>query len=207
MKRERIYSLWAPIYDRLWERVFLKPRRRAIELLILAPGENLLISGIGTGQDIPHLPQGIRVTGIDLNADMLAHARRKICERPIDLLQMDVQQLEFPTGAYDAVLCNLILSVVPDGRRAFTEAWRVLKPGGRLVIFDKFIPEGARLTFLRQVIGTFLTLLGTDPNRRLVDIIGDTKDSIILIDEPSILNGQYRIIKLEKAGPVPAKRE
>jgi phosphatidylethanolamine/phosphatidyl-N-methylethanolamine N-methyltransferase len=198
MPSERIYTLWAPIYDPIWERLFRRPRTRTIELLAMQPGESLLIVGIGTGQDIPCLPQNIQVTGIDLNADMLARARQKVDGRQIDLRCMDAQQLELPSSGFDAVLCNLILSVAPDGRRSFEEAWRVLKPGGRLVIFDKFIPEGRSLSLPRRVLGAAMFFLGTDPNRRLEDIIGPLDDGRIVLNEPGLFNGQYRIIRLEK---------
>lgn len=198
MNTDRIYTLWAPVYDLVWERFFRKPRRRSVEHLALQPGESLLIVGIGTGQDIPYLSHDIQVTGIDLNAEMLTRAHAKVGTDNIALQQMDAQALQFPDAHFDAVLCNLVLSVVPDSKRAFEEAWRVLKPGGRLVIFDKFIPDGKSLTMPRRVIGFGMSLLGTDPNRKLKDIHGPLEDGTVVLDDPSLFNGQYRIIKLDK---------
>lgn len=195
----RIYSLWAPVYDLVWERLFRKPRKRTFQVLGLKPGESLHIVGVGTVQDIPYLPQGVQTTGIDLNAPMLHRAQAKAGDSPIELYQMDAQQLEFPNAQFDAVLCTLVLSVVPDGRQAFKEAWRVLKPGGRLVIFDKFLPDDQAVTAVRRLIGWVLRVLGTDPNRRLTDIVGVLDDGGITHNESGLLQGQYRIVKLVKS--------
>lgn len=193
-----IYRLWAPLYDTAFARLFARPRRRAIELLNLQPGERLLIPGLGTGLDLPHLPANISVVGADLSPAMLVKARPKSKGCQAKLLVMDAQQLALPEASFEAVLLNLILSVVPDGAAAFGEAWRVLKPGGRIVLFDKFLPEDAVLTPGRRRLGRIVRALGTDPNRRLSEIIGGTPGLTIEQDEPSLLRGQYRILRLKK---------
>ena len=143
----RIYRLWAPVYDAFFTRVFDRSRRRAVELLDLQPGERLLIPGIGTGLDLPYVPAGVSVVGGDISPEMLDKARSKVDGRDVTLLEMDAQALEFPDASFDAVLLNLILSVVPDGAAAFRQAWRVLKPGGRAVILK--VPARGRRTDAR----------------------------------------------------------
>jgi ubiquinone/menaquinone biosynthesis C-methylase UbiE len=74
-----IYRLRAPIYDRLFDRLFFAPaRRRVFSLLALEPGERLLLVGIGTGGDLPFLPPGISAVGVDLSPERLAQARTKL---------------------------------------------------------------------------------------------------------------------------------
>jgi phosphatidylethanolamine/phosphatidyl-N-methylethanolamine N-methyltransferase len=192
----QIYHAWAPVYDACIRSFTRQARQKAINLLELQPGEWLLIPGIGTGLDLPHIPVGISVTGIDFSADMLAKAKSKGSD--VDLLEMDAQALGFPYAAFDAVLFNLILAVVPDGAAAFNEGWRTLKPGGRAAIFDKFLPENARLSWFRRLAGHTLSSLGTDPNRRLNDILAETPHLIVERDEPSLLGGQYRTLLLRK---------
>ncbi len=165
-----IYALYAPAYDLFFKPFSDRARQRAIQILDLQSGERLFMPGIGTGLDLPHIPEDISITGIDLNGAMLSKARKKAGEHDITLQQMDAQNLDFLDATFDAVLMCLVVSVVPDGGAAFHEAWRVLRPGGRLVIFDKFLADDARLTPVQRVIGRIVSMMGTDPNRRLSDI-------------------------------------
>jgi ubiquinone/menaquinone biosynthesis C-methylase UbiE len=173
-------------------------RRRAVEWLNLRAGERVFLSGVGTGLDLRHVPAGVKAVGIDLSPAMLRKAQEKANGREISLLEMNAEALDFPADSFDVVILNLILSVVPDGAAAFREAWRVLRPGGRAVIFDKFAAESQPLSALRRDLGKIIALFGTDPNRRLSDIIGRPPDLTIERDEPSLLHGQYRIVVLRK---------
>lgn len=89
-----IYRRWAPIYDQSVNRIFMPGRRRALELLDLRPGENVLIVGVGTGADIPLLPPATQAVGIDLSAEMLNKARQKLngCPARVTLLRGDAQR-------------------------------------------------------------------------------------------------------------------
>jgi ubiquinone/menaquinone biosynthesis C-methylase UbiE len=193
-----IYNLWAPVYDQVMGPFAGKARQRAIELLNLRMGEQVLLSGVGTGLDLPHLHAGVKAVGIDLSAAMLQQAQDKATGQDVTLREMNAQALDFPDSSFDAVILNLILSVVPDGAAAFREAWRVLRPGGRAVIFDKFASEGGQISVLRRGLGMIISLFGTDPNRRLSDIIGSPPDLVLDHNEPSLLHGQYRIVLLHK---------
>jgi ubiquinone/menaquinone biosynthesis C-methylase UbiE len=194
-----IYRLWAPVYDATVGSVFYLGRKRALDLLNLQPGERLLLVGVGTGADLPLLPAGISATGIDLSPDMLAKARKKLPlpDRDVTLLQGDAQQLLVDEAGYDAVVFNLILSVIPDGKACLRENLRALKPGGRAVVFDKFLPDAGRLTQGRQLLNLGSTLLGTDITRRFGDLAQGMEIRVIR-DEPSLLRGTYRVKLLSK---------
>ncbi len=194
-----IYRLWAPIYDPTVNRIFMQGRRRAMQILDLKKGERVLIPGIGTGADLPLLPAGVEVTGIDLTPAMLAKARLKLdqCAASVKLIEGDAQTLLVEPLSFDAVILNLILSVIPDGSACLQSALRALKPHGRVVIFDKFLPDGGSVSPGRKFMNFFSTLIGTDINRRLCDLMKDCP-CVVTHDEPSILGGMYRVILLKK---------
>jgi phosphatidylethanolamine/phosphatidyl-N-methylethanolamine N-methyltransferase len=199
-RNQTTYKLWAPVYDKVMGPFAGKARRHAIELLDLQPGERVLLSGVGTGLDLPHIRADAKITGIDLSPAMLRKAQEKVAGRDVMLCEMTAQALDFLDNSFDVVILNLIVSVVPDGAAAFREAWRVLRSGGRAVIFDKFAPEGRQLSALRRSLGKIILLFGTDPNRRLSEIMGNPPDLAIECDEPSLLRGQYRVVLLRKCG-------
>jgi phosphatidylethanolamine/phosphatidyl-N-methylethanolamine N-methyltransferase len=194
----RIYRAWAPVYDLVMGPFSGRARQQAIKLLDLRPSEQLLIPGVGTGMDLPLIPPGVSIVGVDISQEMLAKAFLRVDGRQVTLLEMDAQTLNFADGNFDAVLFNLILSVVPDGTAAFREAWRALRPGGRAVIFDKFLSENSKLTPVRRLAGRVVSAIGTDPNRRLSDIIGGVPGLVIEQDVASLLGGLYRILRLYK---------
>jgi ubiquinone/menaquinone biosynthesis C-methylase UbiE len=198
-----VYRLWSPIYDGLFDRFFAAPgRRRAMQVIDLQPGERVLLVGVGTGADLPLLPAGIEAIGLDLSPEMLAQAQAKLplpgCEAT--LVRGDGRSLPFKTGQCDVVVLHLVLSVVPDGAVCFQETLRTLRPGGRAVIFDKFVPDEGRLTSGRRLINLFTTLIGTDVTRRFGDLTaGSGCDKVH--DEPSLMRGAYRVIVVQKQVP------
>jgi ubiquinone/menaquinone biosynthesis C-methylase UbiE len=191
------YSLWAPHYDRVTK---LHPqRRRSIELLAPRPGERLLIVGVGTGSDLPYLPDGLDVLATDLTPAMLERARMNA--RPgVDFRVMDGLALELPGASFDAALLHMVLEVIPDPARCLAEVARVLRPGGRVAVFDKFLPEGPRPGLLRRAFLALLDLVFTSTNRQMGEILARSSRYgaalEVVHDEPSV--GAYRHVILRK---------
>jgi ubiquinone/menaquinone biosynthesis C-methylase UbiE len=190
------YTLWAPLYDFVAR--FGRQRRRSIGLLGLQPGERVLLVGAGTGADLPLIPAGVEVLATDLTPAMLDRARPRV--RPgIELRVMDGQALDLPSDSFDAVILHLILAVIPDPAACLREAARVLKPGGRIALFDKFLPDGARPGLPRRLANAITGTLFTDINRRLGDILKRSGAPLrIEHDEPAMLGGAFRIVLLRK---------
>lgn len=125
-------------YDRTMARVdrrFLGDSRRwACEQ---AEGDVLEVA-VGTGLNLPHYPDGVRLTGVDLSDGMLDGARRRAAElgHPVTLRQADAHALPFADASFDTVVCTLGLCAIPDHEKAIDEMVRVLRPGGALVLVD-----------------------------------------------------------------------
>ena len=94
---------------------------------------------------------------------------------------------------------NLILSVIPDGRACLHSVLRALKPTGRAVIFDKFLPDTGRLSLLRRALNCFSTIFGTDITRRFGEMLQGCGWTVTH-DESSIFRGAYRVILLKRLG-------
>lgn len=205
-RNRAIYRLWAPLYDSTIERFFAPARRRAMEVAAPRAGERVLLVGVGTGTDLTLLPAGVTAVGTDLSPAMLARARRKLplVDRKVTLLEADAQSPLSGHGTFDVVILNLILSVVPDGAACLRASLSALAPGGRAVIFDKFVPDSADAPTLgRRLLNAVTTRLGTDVTRRFGDLARGT-GCRVLLDEPSLLGGMYRILLVAHDAPAPS---
>lgn len=102
-----------------------------------AAGEVLEI-GTGTGRNLPHYRDDVRLTGIELSPAMLeiARARARELGRDVDLRVGDAQTLDFVDESFDTVVCTLSLCTIPDDRAAVAEVRRVLRPGGRFLLLE-----------------------------------------------------------------------
>lgn len=195
-----IYRRWAPFYDRVigrWSGLN-RARRRSISFAGLRPGERVLFVGVGTGLDLPILPEDLEVTGVDLSPEMLERAKLRANRRsPVRLLRMNAETLEFPEGIFDAVFLHLILSVVERPRQALAEAVRVLRPGGRCLILDKFAPVHRRPSKIRRLMNRWTTRLGTDIQRSW-EPWAEGLPVVKELEEAALFRGSYRIICLRK---------
>ena len=101
-----------------------------------------LDNGCGTGILLPDLMKRCpAVHAVDLSPDMLAQARERA--PGADLREGDLEQLPFPDGFFKTVICRGSLHHVPSREKAFAEAYRVLAPGGMMLLTepsDDFLP-------------------------------------------------------------------
>jgi demethylmenaquinone methyltransferase/2-methoxy-6-polyprenyl-1,4-benzoquinol methylase len=123
--------------------------------------------GCGTGALTTRAARrGAYVRGIDANPQMLDRARLNVerggyAER-VELIEMGVAELDRePEQGCQVVMGGLCLSELTDDERAFTlaQAYRVLEPGGLLLLADEVVPEGVFLGVFHAVIRFFLVLL------------------------------------------------
>ena len=195
------YTLWAPLYDRVATSVagFDAARRRSIERLKLRPGDRVLIAGAGTGLDLPCFPPGVHLTAVDVTPAMLERLRDRAAALGLDVdaRVMDARHLAFPDASFDAVVLHLVLAVMPEPERGLLEAARVVKPRGRIGVFDKFLPPGRALTLRRRLLNLPARLLCTDMNRRLEPMVARAALAVEF-DEPVAFGGLYRVVTLRR---------
>jgi SAM-dependent methyltransferase len=100
-------------------------------------GETLEI-GIGRGRTLPYYPPGTKLSGIELSgvAVQMAAARAAELGMDADIQQGDATRLPYASDQFDTVVFCYVLCTIPDDAAAVSEAVRVLKPGGRLVLLE-----------------------------------------------------------------------
>jgi phosphatidylethanolamine/phosphatidyl-N-methylethanolamine N-methyltransferase len=152
------YTVWAPAYDTVVGAAgFNTARRLSIDRLRLASRHRVLIVGAGTGLDLDFVPSNVHVTAIDVTPAMLNHLKRRAVGmgRSVTARIMDARQLAFPDSSFDADVMHLILAVMPEPERGLREAVRVLKPGGRIAVFDKFLRDEEHVLLKRRLLNAF----------------------------------------------------
>ncbi|MDA8154309.1 MAG: class I SAM-dependent methyltransferase [Acidithiobacillus sp.] len=192
---QRAYTLWAPIYD-LAVRGFSAPLRQRSLSGIPAGPCRILVDGIGTGLDIPYLPQHGEIVGIDITHAMLRHAQKQGAK--ITLAQADAETLPFPDACFDIVVMHLILAVVPHADTALAEASRVLRPGGRILLLDKFLRRGQR-AFWRRLLTPISSAIATHTSLVFEEILERRPELQVISDIPTAISGWFRLITLEKS--------
>lgn len=154
---------WAPYYD-LFTNIMTfgqarRLRRVTIDQAWIKLGDSVLDVGCGTGEVT--LPAKMRakhgkVYGIDPAPEMIAAARNKAARKQLDIdFRIGViEALPFPDSSMDVVTSSLMMHHLPKDLkvRGLAEIYRVLKPGGRLLIADFMRPTGA---FLNHVFIAF----------------------------------------------------
>jgi phosphatidylethanolamine/phosphatidyl-N-methylethanolamine N-methyltransferase len=173
----KLYSEFAPLYDKIFGKIFYSRLERVIEELDIPPGAEVLEVGAGTGTSFPAYPSHCEVTGIDLAPDMLARAQRKIRDNGwthLKVLEMNALDLEFPDDTFDYVMAFHVVTVVPDPVRMIAEAQRVCKPGGNIVIVNHFTSDFPLLGSLTEALDPLTRWLGWRTNVRLKPFIETT---------------------------------
>lgn len=176
----------------------------------LRPGEVVLDLGSGGGMDVvaaarPVGPAG-RVIGLDMSDEMLELARTNAAKAGAanaEFIKGDLEDMPLPTASVDVVISNCVLPVLRDKQRALSEAYRVLRPGGRLALSD-IVTQYPVPDALKSNLTAWLWCLGgalsEDEYREHLTTAGFTN---VVISR----NRVYTIADAEAAGLLPVIKE
>ncbi len=137
------------------------------ESLFSAMNGKILFMAVGTGLDISCFPPGNDITGIDISPRMLEKAAPRIAAYPgrICARVMDVHDMDFPDATFDQVYTSCTFCSVPDPIGGLKAIRRVLKPGGRLKMFEH---TGSRIfpfNFILNLMNPLCRNVGPEVNR------------------------------------------
>jgi ubiquinone/menaquinone biosynthesis C-methylase UbiE len=150
---------------RLWQRVE--------ENLPESDGK-LLEAGVGTGKNIQYYPDNIELYAIDFSEKMLKKARQKAdaTAKEINLIQMDIQNLDFPDNFFDIIVTSCVFCSVPDPVKGLKELKRVCKNDGKIIMLEhmrsKKEPIGSLMDLFNWVS---LYTYGANINRKTIENI------------------------------------
>ncbi len=196
MSLKHSYTLIAPFYDPTIARATQAARRRSLAALAPAPGR-VLLAGVGTGLDLPHLPPQHQYLGLDLNRSMLRRALPRTATLDFLPVQGDAQRLPLADASVDAAVLHLILAVVPEPERCFSEISRVVRSGGQVLVFDKFLRRG-QPALLRRLANPLLRRVATRLDVVFEEVLGAAPGLAIEDDQPALAGGWFRMIRLRR---------
>ena len=176
MPQEQGHRWFAAIYDRMMasaERSFMKGVRE--EIAGGASGRVLEL-GAGTGANFAYYGlDADEIFAIEPDPYMLDRARPRADEapRPIDLRQAPAEEIPFEDASFDTIVSTLVMCSVEDPRRALSEARRVLKPSGRLRLYDHVRYSHAFGAFWQDLIAPAWRYFGAgcSPNRDIAALV------------------------------------
>lgn len=140
-------------------------------VLDLQPDDDLLDVACGAGYLLTESAAHVaHVAGLDLSEGKVGLARRRLADRitagTAEIAMGDAGALPWPDGRFTAVSCTDAFPFFPDPERAFAEMWRVLRPGGRVVVdVNPRIPDGTASHEARGLGGRFMMWNDADVRR------------------------------------------
>jgi len=154
----------------------------------LSPGEVVLDLGSGGGIDVllsaRRVAPGGKAYGVDMTDEMLELARHNAREAGItnvEFLKGQIENIPLPDASVDVIISNCVINLSADKRRVIREAYRVLKPGGRLAISDVVVRGDVPAALRRNIelwVGCVAGALEESEFKRLLLEAGFVEPSI-----------------------------
>jgi phosphatidylethanolamine/phosphatidyl-N-methylethanolamine N-methyltransferase len=190
------YRRYASVYDAVFGPVLHAGRKAVVEVLRLRPGDRVLEVGVGTGLSLPLYPRDVRITGVDVSAEMLEKARMRVARRRLTnvdaLLEMDAQQMAFPDASFDKVVAMYVVSVVEKPAKLLEELHRVCKPDGEIFIVNHVRSDNRVVAAVERSLARFSDKLGFHPEFQLTDMVSSADQ----LTEVSRINFFWKVLRL-----------
>jgi phosphatidylethanolamine/phosphatidyl-N-methylethanolamine N-methyltransferase len=200
----RTYRLFSGSYDLVFGPVFHPGRKDAVRIANDRPAQRILEVGVGTGLSLPYFRADARVTGIDVSAEMLAKARRRVERRKLKqveaLIEMDAEKMSFADGSFDAVLALYVASVVPNPARFAAEMRRVCKPGGTIVVVNHFTSQNRVMRFIEKRLAPLAGKIGFHADFPLAPFLA-ASGLVVRETRPSNLFGYWKLLRCVNTTP------
>lgn len=166
-----------------------------------AAGSTLEVA-VGTGLNFPHYHGRVTLSGVDWSPRMVqaAQCRTARSAGPVALARGDAMALPFGDERFDSVVCTFALCCVPDERAALTEAVRVLRPGGSLLLADHIVAANPVLRALQHLVELVtIPLQGEHYTRRPLDTVRQL--GLAIVDTERLHRGVIERVHARKPAP------
>jgi ubiquinone/menaquinone biosynthesis C-methylase UbiE len=187
------YDRIAPIYDLLegvmekgklgtWRKNFWQEIKAEIE----DEEVKLLEAGVGTGKNIPYYPPNVEFYAVDFSAQMLRQAEKRAAEAgtEVNLLEMDIENLEFADNSFDLIVASCVFCSVPNPVQGLKELKRVCAPGGKIYLLEHMRsshkPWGKMMDLFNWVS---LLTWGANINRKTMENIKQAGLEIVEVED------------------------
>ena len=197
MSLRHSYTALASVYDLVAAPAFRRARSASLAALPQSGSLSVLIDGVGTGLDLRYLPRCHRYTALDITRAMLRRALPRAEQLDMSWAEGDSMALPFHDASFDYVVLHLIVAVVPDPVRALQEAARVTRPGGMLLLMDKFLQPGA-LAPIRRLLSPLAGRIATRTDVVFEDVFRRVTGLKTISDRPALAGGWFRAIQLQR---------
>lgn len=176
-----------------------RERRKPVRRLNLKPGDRVLEVSVGTGTNLPLIAKRLggsgTIVGLDISRGMLGYCERRTRGRgAVQLVEGEAAHLPFADGVFDAVLHHGGIAEFGDRGAAIAEMYRVVRPGGRVVVCDVGVPEDGRVSLVNRL------LLLTQPEYKQpppMDLVPDAAQDVRL---SWYFRGAWYMIEFTKPG-------
>jgi phosphatidylethanolamine/phosphatidyl-N-methylethanolamine N-methyltransferase len=203
----KAYRRWARVYDGLCGPLFRPAHAAAAQAAnaVAGAGGDIAEIGVGTGLMLPLYAPHTRVTGIDLSPDMLARARERVVQgrlaHVVALEAGDIHDLAHPNARYDAIVLPFVLTLLARPEAALDNCWRMLRPGGQIIIVSHFRSRHAGLARFEQWLAPLIAGVGLRPDFAIerIELWASVRPRALMLKPQSVgAAGVYTLVRIAR---------